>query len=201
VHAADVFEQRILATTFEEAVAEARVVIGTTSRREAWHIPVEPIGDVFGDVHRRGLAGSDVALVFGPEDRGLSNDELSRCHRLAFVPTASEYASLNLAQAAIVCLYEWMRSSTAGPGGGHACAAVATGAVNDDENRAATAGAQADAIADLRDVLTEIGFLDGDQSERVMATIASMLTRSGLDDREVRILRGIVRQIRWAARR
>ena len=50
-------------------------------------------------------------------------------------------------------------------------------------------------------MLVEIDFLHCDQSDRVMATIASMLTRSGLDEREVSILRGMVRQIRWAARR
>jgi tRNA C32,U32 (ribose-2'-O)-methylase TrmJ len=57
------------------------------------------------------------------------------------------------------------------------------------------------AIADLEGALGEIGFLDGDQGERVMASVASILVRSGLDERESRIVRGIARQIRWAARR
>lgn len=189
VHAGDVFDARVEAATFEDAVAACSLVIGTTSRQQPWQIPVEPIDRVFAQACARGLEGPDIALVFGPEDRGLSNEELARCHRLAFVPTACEYSSLNLAQAVVVCLYEWLRSGRrqVGPRPG--------------DPAPAAAGAQADALADLRDVLEEIGFLDGDQGERVMASITSMLTRGGLDEREVSILRGIVRQIRWAARR
>jgi tRNA/rRNA methyltransferase len=195
VHADDVFDARVDAGSFEEAVAAATLVVGTTSRSKPWSIPVDPIGEVLSQARSRGTAAGEIALVFGPEDRGLSNEELSRCHRLAFVPTASEYASLNLAQAVVVCLYEWLRS-----GEGPARPPDAAGAPRIDVP-SAPASAQADAIADLRSVLEEIGFLDGDQGERVMATITSMLTRGGLDDREVAILRGIVRQIRWAARR
>jgi len=191
VHAGDLFESRAESATFEEAVASCRLVIGTTSRERPWNIPVEEIGDVFAHAHARELAASEVALVFGPEDRGLSNEELARCHRLAFVPTADEYASLNLAQAVVVCLYEWRqgprRSRTADAAAGDATIAAAH--------------AQAEALADLRCVLEEIDFLHGDQADRVMATITSMLTRGGLDEREVSILRGMVRQIRWAARR
>ncbi len=192
VHAADVFDARCEAASLEDAVAACGLVVGTTSRTRPWSIPVERIDDVLADARRGSLAGASIALVFGPEDRGLSNEELARCHRLACVPTADDYASLNLAQAVIVCLYEWLRS---GRDGDHADAAATQPSCR------AAAGAQSAALADLRSVLEEIGFLEGDQGERVMATIASMLTRGGLDEREVSILRGIARQIRWAARR
>lgn len=198
VHAADVFESRREAATFEDAVASASLVIGTTSRERPWSIPVDEIGDVFAQAQHRGLAASAVALVFGPEDRGLNNEELARCHRLAFVPTADDYASLNLAQAVVVCLYEWRQTARRrldGTGPSRAKVGPHVGAT------AADARAQAEALADLRRVLEEIGFLDGDQGERVMASVCSMLTRSGLDEREVSILRGMARQIRWAARR
>jgi tRNA/rRNA methyltransferase len=147
-----------------------------------------------------GLEPSHVALVFGPEDRGLSNEELSRCHRLAFVPTAGDYSSLNLAQAVVVCLYEWLQV-TRKKRTGTALRNVAEAGTAPDSPARASAAAQTAALDDLREVLVEIDFLHGDQADRVMATIASMLTRSGLDEREVSILRGLVRQIRWAARR
>jgi tRNA/rRNA methyltransferase len=214
VHADDVFDARVEAASFEDAVAACGLVIGTTSRDTPWSIPVEEIGDVLAAAAGSGLEPSTVALVFGPEDRGLSNEELSRCHRLAFVPTAGDYASLNLAQAVVVSLYEWLQVTrgkrvvaaardgfrgepgpgTASPVPGRASAAM-------QKEARASASTQKAALDDLREVLVEIDFLHGDQSERVMATIASMLTRSGLTEREVSILRGMVRQIRWAARR
>ena len=191
VHASDVFEAIRRAPDLDDALASATFVIGTTSRTQPWKIPVAPVDEVFAEARsRRGT----VALVFGPEDHGLTNEDLARCHRLAFVPTAGAYSSLNLAQAAVICLYEWARSGRE---------VEATGAQNDvpaDDRIPADDRAQAEALADLHDVLTEIGFLDGDQATRVMATIRSMLTRSGLDEREIRILRGIARQIRWATR-
>jgi len=185
VHADDVLASLRSAATLDEALASSTFVVGTTSRSRPWKVPVDPIGDVLREARERAPGGC-VALVFGPEDHGLSNDELARCHRLAFIPTADAYASLNLAQAAVICLYEWLRTA--------------------DEPRtsvrpAATAAsdrAQEDALADFGRMLEEIGFLDGDQADRVLATVRSMFARSGLDDREVRILRGIVRQVRWA---
>lgn len=211
VHADDVFEARLEATSFDEAVASSSFVIGTSPREAPWRMPVRSIDEVFAEARARGLEPSSIALVFGPEDRGLNNEELARCHRIAFVPTSAEYSSLNLAQAAVVCLYEWLQSGRPGrgaiPGAGAASTPAALGSGGEDGSASgvssapASASAMREALADLAGVLAEIGFLHGDQSERVMATVASMFTRGGLDDREVRILRGMVRQIRWAARR
>lgn len=198
VHAGDVFEARLEASTFDEAVASSNLVIGTSPREAPWRMPVRPIDEVFAEARGRGLEPSSIALVFGPEDRGLNNEELARCHRVAFVPTSAEYSSLNLAQAAVVCLYEWLQSGRPGRGMVHAATPAPAG---EEASAPASASAMREALDDLADVLAEIDFLHGDQSERVMATVASMLTRGGLDVREVRILRGMVRQIRWAARR
>jgi len=193
VHAADVFDARHDVGSFDAAVAGCALVIGTTSRRDPWHIPVEPVREVARACAEALSAsedeGAEVAFVFGTEERGLSNAEAARCHRLACVPTAGEYASLNLSQAAVVCLYEWMLASSGGDGRELSARA-----------RAADAVSVSAALADVEDMLTEIGFLEGDQARRVMATVASMLTRGGLDEREVRILRGIVRQVRWYSR-
>lgn len=205
VHAADVFDSRHESESFEAAVAPCSLVIGTTSRTRPWSIPVDRIDDALADARRRGLEATSIALVFGREDRGLSNEELARCHRLAYVPTAGDYDSLNLAQAVVVCLYEWLRSGRATGDDGNEpgrppSRAEGAGVRPTEAGPAAPAAAQAAAIADLQLVLEEIGFLHGDQADRVMASVVSMLTRGGLDAREVSILRGMVRQIRWAAR-
>jgi len=219
VHARDVFASRLTVSCFDEAVAGCSLVIGTTSRTTPWKMPVAPIRQVAREAiraARRQVVGADpaawasstppgcdddpsrvarpCALVFGREDRGLSNEELSRCHRLAYVPTADEYVSLNLAQAAVVCLYEWFVAAQE---------ETAEQSPVSQESPAAVCGRQAQAtsvsaaVEDLRGVLYEIGFLSADQGERVMAAIASLLTRNGLDEREVRIVRGIARQMRW----
>jgi TrmH family RNA methyltransferase len=190
VHGADVLDARIDAASLEEAVAASAVVIGTSPRDRPWNLPSAPIAEVFAWARVATAAPGDVALVFGPESRGLSNSELSLCHRVAYVPTGDEYTSLNLAQAVVVCLYEWGRPAPA--------EAAAAG----EPGRLLAPGAdQRAALADLGEVLEEVGFLHGDQAERVMGTVASMFARNGLDEREVRILRGIARQVRWAARR
>lgn len=197
VHADDVFDARVEAADLDQAVASCSLVIGTTSRDNPWGIPVVAIGDALADARGRGLQASTIALVFGPEDRGLGNEELARCHRAATIPTAGNYDSLNLAQAVVVCLYEWLR----GEGDRAPSSSAREQPCGVDAAASADAAAQSAALADLRSVLEEIGFLHGDQADRVMASLASLLTRAGLDVREVRILRGLARQVRWAARR
>ena len=222
VHARDVFASRLEVPTFEEAIAGCSLVIGTTSRTTPWRVPVVPIRQVAREAisaARRAPADDDAgavsplapqgqhvpaqsprpcALVFGREDRGLSNEELSRCHRLAYIPTADEYASLNLAQAAVVCLYEWFvagqeeEAQTQAPIGSEQPQPLPMAA-----GKQAEAASVSAALDDLRGVLIDIGFLSAEQPDRVMAAIASLLTRSGVDEREVRIVRGIVRQMRW----
>lgn len=200
VHARDVFASRREVSSFEDAVSGCGLIVGTTSRNTPWNVPVLPIREVarqaFAAARHASVTAPDArscALVFGREDRGLSNQELARCHRLAYVPTADEYTSLNLAQAAVICLYEWFVTSreegqTDSSSPPPSCVA----------NQADAASVSA-ALEDLRSTLIQIGFLSVEQPDRVMATIASLLTRSGLDEREVRIVRGIARQMRWFA--
>jgi TrmH family RNA methyltransferase len=92
-----------------DAIADCTLVVGTTSvgRRELQH-PVRSL-DQAGPLLRKRLASSRVALLFGSEKVGLSNEDLSHCHWLLRVPTRQEHRSLNLAQAVAICLYELSR--------------------------------------------------------------------------------------------
>ena len=91
--------------SLEEAVADCVLVVGTSARPRAaqrnydWARPWAP------RILERAAAGS-VALVFGREDRGLSNEALDRCDGVAIIPTDPEYSSLNLAQACLLLAYE-----------------------------------------------------------------------------------------------
>jgi tRNA/rRNA methyltransferase len=128
--------------------------------------------------------------VFGPEDSGLSNEEIAACHLLAYIPTSADYASLNLAQAAVVCLYEVLRARVAGN--------VDARETKPDGVRADAAAVE-DMYAALEQALLAIGFLSSDNPRHIMMTLRDVLGRAGLDERELRVLRGVARQISWFA--
>ena len=98
-----------------EAVADCSLVVGTSAvgRRGPQHL----VRDLRqgGRMIRKRLARDRVALLFGSEKRGLSNDDLSHCHWLLRVPTREEHRSMNLGQAVAVCLYELAREGTSIP--------------------------------------------------------------------------------------
>ncbi len=206
VHAADVLEARTEVGSLREAVAGSAVVVGTTARTGPLRERSADIRTVARELVRwereRSDAGREFAFVFGPEDRGLSNEEIAVCHRLAFIPTSPDYHSLNLAQAVLLCCYEVMRAR-------HGLAAPSSEVARDAHEAAAAAPARRppadageieDMFVDLEGALVEIGFLFEDHPERVMASLRSLLSRAGLDERELKILRGLARQIRWFAR-
>ena len=94
-----------------EAVADCRLVVGTTAagRRDLQH-PIRSL-ELGARLIRKRLARSPVALVFGSEKRGLSNEDMSHCHWLLRIPTREEHRSMNLGQAVAVSLYELARDT------------------------------------------------------------------------------------------
>jgi tRNA/rRNA methyltransferase len=199
VHAADVLESRREVATLREAIAGCGTVVGTTARKGAFRDRSE---DVF-DVARELTAASakpaaspplPMALVFGREDKGLTNEDVAVCHRLAFIPAADDYSSLNLSQAVLVCLYEFHRAALET---GRRTTSV--GEPSHEGHRPAEAGEVEDALASLERALVAVGFLGEQGAERVMASLRSLFTRAGMDERELRIVRGIARQVSWFA--
>jgi TrmH family RNA methyltransferase len=95
----------------KEAVADCGLVVGTTAigNREIKH-PLRSL-DKAGSLLRKRLAKEPVAVLFGSEKKGLSNEDLSYCHWLVHVPTRAEHQSMNLGQAAAVCLWELARGT------------------------------------------------------------------------------------------
>ncbi len=111
VGAAAVLREAQECATVEEAVADCGLVVGTTAigNREIKH-PLRSL-DKAGAVIRKRLAKERVAILFGSEKKGLSNDDLSYCHWLLHIPTRGEHQSMNLGQAAAVCLWELARGA------------------------------------------------------------------------------------------
>src|ERR1051326_4863935 len=94
-----------------EAVADCALVVGTTAgRHRKLQHPIRRL-EHGALVIRKQLGAGGVALVFGSEKRGLSNQDLSHCHWLLRIPTREEHMSMNLGQAVTVCLYELVRDT------------------------------------------------------------------------------------------
>ena len=100
--------------TVPEAIADCRLVVGTTAvgNRELQHVLQRM--EAAGPELRRSAQNAPVALLFGSEKFGLTNEEMSHCHWLAHIPTSPETPSMNLGQAVAICLYEVMRETGLG---------------------------------------------------------------------------------------
>jgi tRNA/rRNA methyltransferase len=170
-------------------------VIGTTARdgayrdrtrdvRELMELAVDVTLDTVPDPPR------PVAIVFGPEDTGLTNEDIAACHHLASIPTSDDYTSLNLAQATMVTLYEFRRSYLA---------RAFDGPLRFGRRQSADAAEIEAMFVQLQNALLEIGFLAHDNPEHMMATVRAMISRAGLNTREVAVLRGLARQVGWYA--
>lgn len=184
VHAKEILEEARRFKSLREAVADCGLVVGTTCRgglyRSHSRAPRAEAPRIVAAA-RRGKC----ALVFGPEDHGLSNRDLKYCQRLITIPTHPDYPSLNVAQAVIVCLYElFLASQKKAP-----------------QERIARASAESvERLFDrMRRSLLKIGFLDPQNPEHILLALRRLLGRAGLEERDVRILTGLFRQIEWYA--
>ena len=166
-----------------EAVADATLVAGTSGREDpaAWS-PRRLAAE--GPVR---AAGGRTAIVFGPESSGLTAEELARCHVRVRIAADPEQPSLNLAQAVLILAYEIRLSHGGGP--------VAPGPPR------AAAGELEAALRELEEGLVGIGYLNPDNPGKVLAELRQLLARAGPTPREATLLRGLARQIRWAAGR
>lgn len=183
VHATDVLDSAKRFGSLEDAVADCAWVVATTCRPGAYRrralTPREAAEQVLAVAERQ-----PVAIVFGPEDHGLSNDDLKVCHELVTIPAHSEYPSLNLAQAALLCMYEvFLRRHPATP----------------ETAPLATSAAIEHVHSRLQDALLRIGFLPETNPEHVMFSIRRLFGRARLEERDVAIWLGIARQIEWFA--
>jgi TrmH family RNA methyltransferase len=113
VGAAELLAQAEEFKSVAEAVADCALVVGTTAarHRDLQH-PLKRLEQAARAI-RKQLGAGRVALIFGSEKRGLSNNDLSHCHWLMRIPTREQHASMNLGQAVAVCLYELVRDTKA----------------------------------------------------------------------------------------
>lgn len=167
------------------ALAGAGIVVGT-SRRMGKHRRPHWRFDELSDELARSTAGGEIAVVFGREDHGLSDVELDHCTHLAHLPAAAAYPSFNLSQAVLLCAYELRMA------GLEAAPEPSSAAPADHAPREAM-------YRHLERSLRTIGFLTADSGEVVMRHFRRLLGRAQMTPEEVKMLRGVARQILWAA--
>jgi TrmH family RNA methyltransferase len=185
-NAADVLDGAQTLATLPEALADLHLTAAATSRVEPGRDAATP--REWAEEVARLPAGSRAGCVFGPEDSGLTNDELDRCRVRLRIPTRAEQPSLNLAQAVVVVAYETASASVAG----HA-------PPRDDEPPAAEGDVER-LCAAARDVLLRAGYLNPQAPEHVLGELRRLLARSRPSSREVTLLLGLVAQLDWALR-
>lgn len=195
VHAADLLETAEIVQTLPEALKGCQRAIATTARMRSVDTKLE---------HPRtalpwlltGETRSESAIVFGSEERGLSNEELKYAQRFVCIPSSPTYASLNLAQAVAVCCYELFQ--------------VTQNLVTEDLQRSPAADSESLTLASLdllegyyqhlETLLLKVGYLHPHTAQSRMEKFRRLFNRAYLSPEEVALLRGILRQVEWALR-
>jgi TrmH family RNA methyltransferase len=185
--AEDVLEAATVFDTLDEALRDCPLVVGTSARarRIGWPVmsPSEAAERILEDAGR----GSAVALVFGQERTGLTNEELDRCRAVVSIPANPDYASINLAGAVQILTYELMQT------------------VLEQKQKVDTADVHAPPPATseqldhlyrhLEQVLVQTGFLDPANPRLLMRRLRRLFNRAALDQNEINILRGILTSV------
>ncbi len=182
----DVLEHAKVFKTLPQALARCQHVVGTTARTHKGYGKPVPLMAAMPDILARAKR-QRVAILFGPESSGLANDEIALCQLLVTIPTAESHTSLNLAQAVMVVAYELSRASR-----------LTTETASRPTREIADSGQREWFYRELKELLTLIEFMKGAQGKHILADLRRIFGRADLDAREVRILRGIIRQVRWA---
>ena len=170
-------------TSVAEAVADCTLVVGTTAIGN--RVPQHPMHGAAkaAVLIRKRMASSNVALLFGSERWGLSNDTLSHCHWLLHIPTRDVHRSMNVAQAVAVCLYEITRADA--PHG-----------VAEKRPRAASATVER-LTAKLLEALHASGYVNPRSEASAEEKLRRLVHRLELEPADAEVLLGMIHKILW----
>jgi TrmH family RNA methyltransferase len=184
----DLLSRARVCDSLDEALAGCTLVMGASARlrRLAW--PQVDARQGAGKALQQ-AAHSEVAIVFGREHSGLTNEELERCHYLVHIPSNEQYNSLNIAAAVQVIAYELFMGVQAQSAPAPASSPPAGG------ERPATADELDGLYQHLFEVLTQVGFLHPDHPRKMMRRLRRLFNKAQMDKVEVNIVRGILSTI------
>lgn len=186
VSAADMLNSAPRCGSLKEAIAlsEARYLVGTTGRDRKYWQSTE-IGTAAPQILNRSVSGG-TALLFGPENTGLSNEELTLCHMTVTIPSDGELASYNLAQAVLLVLFTLMTH------------------VQPEDRPDSPDSASFEEVegmyTHIQELLTEVGFLLEDNPDHMMRAVREFVNRAGPVESDVKMIHGICRRLLWHMR-
>jgi tRNA (cytidine32/uridine32-2'-O)-methyltransferase len=189
----DILEQAIVTSSLEEALVECQLILGTSARPRGLSLPgLTPASCA--DLVSEYSDNTQIAIVFGREHSGLTNEELLKCHYHIHIPSNPEYSSLNLSQAVQIIAYE-LRMKLLAP----------SAQVSLRQDDYASADEIEQFYEHLKEVLVEIQFLKEANPRRLMQRVRRLFNRVSLEKMEVSILRGMLSQVQkslmWARKK
>lgn len=199
--ASDVLDNARVVSSLDEAISDCVLVMGTSARgrKVPWPVIAPPDAAVKAAEH---TSAGPVALVFGRENHGLSNDELQRCHYHIHIPSNPEYSSLNLAMAVQVVCYEmrmhYLRGLEGGEGSPYLKPMTAPGDAGWDVPPAPVNDVEG-FFGHLEQVLVDIDFHRRENPRQLMTRLRRLFQRARMDQMEINILRGVLTAVQKSA--
>jgi len=182
VEAVEIFDH------LSEALADVHYVLAATARRRAsrqdWWTPEDAARELIG-------RGESVALVFGPEDRGLDNAALDQCHGAVSIPVNPEHHSMNIGHAAVVLFYEWRKAAMRAEG----TQSTDTSFKRRRQTPTATHGDLETFFARWGEAMEEVGLFHGIAPAPKMTSFRAIFQRADLDMREVGLLQAAAYEV------
>lgn len=198
--ASDVLDRAQVVSSLDEALADCVLVMGTSARGRKVPWPVTAPPEAAARAAQYAHQGR-VAMVFGRESNGLSNDELQRCHYHIHVPSNPEYSSLNLAMAVQVICYElrmhYLRSLEEGESRPHLDSMVRPGDPGWDVPPASVGDVEG-FFGHLESVLEAVEFHRRSNPRQLMPRLRRLFQRAHMDQMEINILRGVLTSVEKA---
>jgi tRNA/rRNA methyltransferase len=179
-----ILEKARIFTSVADAITGSALIVGTTAvGNRDLHVPLYRL-EAAGQIIREQLLASPVALLFGSEKFGLSNEHMSHCHWLLRIPTRSEHGSMNLGQAVAICLYELRREATAEA---QRFPPAVSLSAEDSERLTAL----------LLDALSRSGYVQHSTAGSTELKVRRLVRRLGMPDSDSETWLGMLRQILW----
>lgn len=185
--ATDLLEKAEVVSSLDEAISDCSLVIGTSARERRIPWPLLTPREC-GDQIWHESKEHQVAILFGREDRGLTNEELQKCHYHVHIPSNPDYSSLNIAAAIQVICYE-VRMSALAPEDGESLKFTGW-----DMPRAKNFALE-NYYEHLEETLAQLKFLDRDNPRQTVTRMRRLFNRVRMDEMELNILRGMLTAI------
>jgi TrmH family RNA methyltransferase len=184
-HGKDILNNLKIFDSITDAAADSIYLFGTTARNRKWRDTISPMDMV---VNIKDLVPfPKVSILFGPEDFGLTNNELELCNEVIVIPTADDAASINISQAVLIICYEIFKSFEN----------MEPMKTKPEKIDLAPIDKVEDMYAHMQKALTDIDYLDPQNPEHFMGNFRRILNRAGLTSEDVQVIRGIFRKLNW----